>query len=61
MLRGKNALEEEMDRWTIYGGEGFTEEGEKVNKIIKARPFRRAFSIMAPRAGAPSASELVLS
>ncbi len=40
MLREKDAMEGKMDRWTIFGIEGFTEEGEKVNKIIKARPFQ---------------------
>ena len=39
-MREKDAMEGEMDRWTIYGSKGFTEEGEKVNNIIKAQPFR---------------------
>ena len=49
MLREKDAMKGEMDRWTICGREGFTEKGKKVYDIIKARPFRRAFSIMVPR------------
>ena len=42
-------MEAEMDSWTISGREGFTEEGKKIYDIIKVRPFRRTFSIMAPR------------
>ena len=48
MLREKDAMEAEMDRWTICGREGFTEKGKKVYDIIKARPFRRDF-FLGPR------------